>query len=44
MVYVKNELQFNAGDRIVQLLLFPTSKAKPLEQKEQKRAPEALSH
>ena len=28
MVYVKNELQFNAGDRIVQLLLFPYIKGK----------------
>ena len=28
MAYVKRELQFNTGDRIAQLLLFPYTKGK----------------
>lgn len=36
MAYIKNEMHFNASDRIVQLYCFPISKPKLHQQKEQK--------
>lgn len=44
MAYVKREMQFNAGDRMLSWDYSPPSKAKLLLQKESERSPENLGH